>query len=251
MHSDDFLVRISNGSYADFPAYSAQGTPASQSSSELASSTLDLVAGDRARFERLSARRSPKISTARVRAFGACHESVWALDLLSERFTEGKHDWASLKAAAERFADEPRAFDQTLDRMSLKDLWALSELLHARELDRASEQALLKFISTRVLAGAEFDRKLNELLIERLLYADLIEPARILVSRLDDSTWRKQALAVELEHSRFGGTVEGTLLALNPSLYRYGLERIGVSGDGDSGFQQLQTEATGRSSLSS
>ena len=246
MHSDDFLVRISNGSYADFPAYSAQGTPASQSSSELASSTLDLVAGDRARFERLSARRSPKISTARVRAFGACHESVWALDLLSERFTEGKHDWASLKAAAERFADEPRAFDQTLDRMSLKDLWALSELLHARELDRASEQALLKFISTRVLAGAEFDRKLNELLIERLLYADLIEPARILVSRLDDSTWRKQALAVELEHSRFGGTVEGTLLALNPSLYRYGLERIGVSGDGDSGFQQLQTEATGR-----
>ncbi|UVI36666.1 glycosyltransferase family 2 protein [Brevibacterium spongiae] len=129
--------------------------------------------------------------------------------------------------------------------MSLKDLWALSELLHARELDRASEQALLKFISTRVLAGGEFDRKLNELLIERLLHADLIEPARILISRLDDSSWRKQALAVELEHPRFGGTLEGSLLTLNPSLYRYGLERISLSGDGGSGFQRLQAEATG------
>ncbi|PCC52648.1 hypothetical protein CIK59_16285 [Brevibacterium aurantiacum] len=245
MHSDDFLVRLSNGSYADFPAYSAQGTSASQPSSELASSTLDLVAGDRARFERLSARRSSKISTMRMRAFGACHESIWALDLLSERFTEGKHDWASLRAAASRFADEPRAFDQTLDRMSLKDVWALSELLHARELDSKSEQALLKFISTRVLAGADFDRKLNELLIERLLYADLIEPARILISRLDDSSWRKQALAVELEHPRFGGTLEGSLLTLNPSLYRYGLERIRLSGDGGSGFQRLQAEAAG------
>ncbi|SMX95086.1 Glycosyltransferase involved in cell wall bisynthesis [Brevibacterium linens] len=180
-----------------------------------------------------------------MRAFGACHESMWALDVLSERFTEGKHDWSSLRAAAARFAEEPRAFDQTLDRMSLKDLWALSELLHARELDRVSEQALLKFISTRVLAGADFDRKLNELLIERLLHVDLVEPARVLISRLDDSTWRKQALAAELEHPRFGGTLEGTLIALNPSLYRYGLERISLSGHGDSGFQQLQAEATG------
>ena len=179
-----------------------------------------------------------------MRAFGACHESVWALDLLSERFTGGKHDWASLRAAAARFAGEPRAFDQTLDRISLKDLWALSELLHAREVDRSSEQALLKFISTRVLAGVDFDRKLNELLIERLLHADLIEPARILTSRLDDSTWRKQALAAELEHPRFGGTLEGTLLTMNPSLYRYGLERISLSGDGGYGFQRLQAEAT-------
>ncbi|MGN6036558.1 glycosyltransferase family 2 protein [Brevibacterium casei] len=152
------------------------------------------------------------------------------------------HDWASLRAAAIRFADSPRDFDPALDRMKLKDLWSISEMLHARSMDAAAERALLRFIATRVLGGSEFDRTLSELLIERLLHADLVEPAREFVSRLDDNTWRKHVLGVELEHPRFGGSYEDLLLALNTAFHRFGLERISITGGNGTPLERLQAE---------
>lgn len=244
MHSNDFLVRIQNDTYSGGSEHNHEVVSATHASSAPATGApaLELVVGDRARHERLSLRRSAKLPTARVRNFGACHGSHWALDVLSERFTSGAHDWNSLRAVAVRFGGAPRVFDPTLDRIKLKDLWKITELLHVREMDSVAERALLTFISARVLDGSEFDTKLNELLIERLLHADLDEPARVLVSRLDNSTWRKHALAVELEHPRFGGSYEDMLLGLNPGFYRFGLEKISLDGTGETVFQQLRTE---------
>ncbi|RAF15530.1 hypothetical protein DN545_33075, partial [Burkholderia multivorans] len=127
--------------------------------------------------------------------------------------------------------------------MKLKDLWTISELLHVRSLDPEAEKAVLKFIAMRTLGGKEFDKTLNELLIERLLYSGLADPARALVSRLDGSTWRKHVLAVDLEHPRFGGSYASLLLALNSGFYRYGMERIEIKYDSGTPFQRLGAES--------
>lgn len=206
---------------------------------------LEFVGGDPMRWEQLSVLRSESLAGGRVRGFGARHAAPWALDLLAERFTKGLHDWPSLRAVALRFAVAPRAFDPTLDRIALRDLWSLSEVLHERAMDVEGERALLTFLAARVLEGGAFERTLHELLLERLIHAGLSEPARALASRLDDSTWRKHAIAADLEHPRFTGTFEGFLLALNPAFHRHGLERIALAEAGESPFLRLVTQTRG------
>ncbi|WP_447589975.1 glycosyltransferase family 2 protein [Microbacterium lacticum] len=246
-HSNDFLIRLQNGEYGDAAAdVAAPSSSASASfSPKFGEPGLDLVAGDPGLHEHLSVLRSTKLPTGRVRSFGARHGSVWALDLLAEQFTGGLHDWSSLRAIALRFAAAPRPFESTLDRMRLKDVWAIAEVLHERAIDSEGERALLTFVSARVLDGAEFDNTLRELLLERLINAGLAEPARVLVARLDGRTWRKHALAVDLEHPRFGGSYEGMLLALNSGYHRFGLERIRLDGGGETAFQRLTAESRG------
>lgn len=245
MHSNDFLVRLLNGAFASDPVVRVDGQLTDQAPARTRPDgvPLETVAGDPARFERLAVRRSTRLATSRVRSFGARRRSLWALDVIAERFTHGMHDWNSLRSVATRFSDSPREFDPTLDRMKLKDLWTISELLHVRSLDPEAEKAVLKFIAMRTLGGKEFDKTLNELLIERLLYSGLADPARALVSRLDGSTWRKHVLAVDLEHPRFGGSYASLLLALNSGFYRYGMERIEIKHDSGTPFQRLGAES--------
>ncbi|WP_392508047.1 glycosyltransferase family 2 protein [Naumannella halotolerans] len=242
-HSNDFLLRLRNGERIR-PEQDASVSSTAQPSPSAAASdpVFDLLGGDSAWHEHLAVLRSPALSTDRVRSFGARHGSVWALDLLAERYTRGAHDWGSLRAVAVRFADAPRAFEPTLDRLALKELWSISEVLHESGADPTAERALLSFISARVLDGAEFAVPLRELLLERLIDADLPTPARNLVGGLVGNSWRKHALTVELEHPRFGGSYDDLLLALNPSYHRYGLERLRFDGPGECAFHRLTTE---------
>ena len=245
VHSNDFLLRIKSGAGR---STSSQGIAERVTNSAVPSSEfgeLDLIANDPDRRERIAVRRSERISTSRVRNFGGCHRSEWALDLLATRFTKGAHDWRSLRHRAIRFAEEPHAYDRILDRIRLADLWALVELLHARDLDFTAEQALLTFVSLRVIEGKEFNKSLTELLIERLLHAGLNSPAGELVSNLDSSTWRKHILAVELEHPRFGGDYVDLLYSLNAGYYQFGLERLSLDGEGETALQRLSTEPAG------
>ncbi|TDT29963.1 glycosyltransferase family 2 protein [Naumannella halotolerans] len=246
-HSNDFLIRVRSGEFAG----TTHGSDSPQLHAETATSpgvgdaSLGLVAGDPTRHEHLSVLRSPVLPTPRVRAFAGRHGSTWALDLLAERYSRGSHDWGSLRTIALRFAAAPREFEPTLDRLKLKDLWTIAEVLHERGVDHDGERALLTFISTRVLEGADFDTPLMELLLERLIYAGISGPARAFVSQLDSNSWRKHALAVDLEHPRFGGTYDGMLLALNSKFHQLGLERIRLDGDGQSAFQRLDADPHG------
>lgn len=245
VHSNDFLLRIQRGAGRSTTIQSDASRVVNSAVGTSEFGELDLIANDPDRRERMAVRRSDRISTSRVRNFGGCYQSEWALDLLATRFTEGAHDWRSLRHRAIRFAEEPRAYDRVLDRIRLADLWALVELLHARDLDSTAERALLTFVSSRVIEGKEFKRSLTELLVERLLHAGLDSPAGELVSRLDGSTWRKHSLAVELEHPRFGGDYEDLLFSLNSGYYQFGLERLSLDGDGEHALQRLSTEPAG------
>lgn len=245
VHSNDFLLRIQRGTER---SGSLQGVTEGLRNNPVPSSEfgdLALIANDPDRRERMAVRRSERISTSRVRNFGGGHQSKWALDLLATRFTEGAHDWRSLRHRAIRYSEEPRGYDRVLDRIRLADLWAIVELLHARNLDSTAERALLTFLSSRVLEGRDFNRSLTELLVERLLHVGLDKPAEELVGRLDSSTWRKHILAADLEHPRFAGDYEDLLFALNSGFYRFGLERLNLEGEGENALQRLSAEPAG------
>lgn len=234
-HSNDYLIRLQRGEDAG---------PAAIGSDDAGLSSQGLLAADPVRTEQLAVRRSTRISAGRVRGFATRNRSIWAIDSLVERVTNGLHDWASLRGAAIRFAASPRDFDRTLDRVKLRALWQLSEALHEREIDVEGERALLGFIATRFDASADQGEIPVELLLERLIHAGLGAQANALLPNLTAETWRAHAIAVDLEHPRFGGSEDALLQALNAWFHKFGAERVNLDGEGETAFQRLGAEAS-------
>lgn len=235
-HSNEFLLRLQNG---EVPDAAPESTPGAALGVTGSAAPLSFIADDEALHESLAVARSEKFSAANIVNFGARNNSVWALDLLADRFTGGLHDWSSLRSVAVRFVTSPRDFDPTLDRMKLDDLWSIIELLHERSFDVDAERGLLRFTADRIISGATFDKGRFERLMELLLTADLDTSARALLPKLGRSNWRHQAIAAELEHPRFGGTLEAMLVGLNVGFHRFGIEKIALQGSGATPFQHL------------
>jgi glycosyltransferase involved in cell wall biosynthesis len=253
-NSDDLLVRVlrsevSAGELNDVPdTDSPPGSLNPHSNSPFAptfdSPSLVSISADRELYESLSVVRSEKIATTDLLGFAARNRSTWALDVLANRFTQGLHDWSSLSAIARRFWEMPRDSDPTLDRVALQDLWAVSEALHERGIDDATERGLLLFIATRIANGRKFEHKNLEPLIENLLLAGMGDSARTLLPKLTDDTWKRHAIKIDVENPRFGGSLDAILLTLNEAYYRFGLERVVLDESSGTPFQRLSAETS-------
>lgn len=248
-NSSDLLVRVHDGEkLAEWPTEECDGAKQSLNLDARSESPLNLafgdpslvaIEGDEARFESLSVVRSGKPSARHVLGFAARNRSIWAFDVLVSRFTRGAYDWASLRALAIKFGETPHAFEPVLDRIKLDNLWSLCEALHARGMDFEAERGLLQFIATRVVEGRELDSAALESLMENLLNCDLGDEARELFPRLNRDNWMRHALAVDLQHPRFGGSHDSLLVILNEAYRRFGLESVALDADGSTPFERL------------
>lgn len=201
--------------------------------------TLALVAGDPRRQEHLAALRDKTFPDRDIVVFGARTTSTWALDALAGRFTNYAHDWQSLREVILEFADSERTSDRILDAISLDNLYGIIDLLHEREIDNETERALLQLIADRVINSGGIHKQHLAPLAERLLAFDLDAPARAILARLADNSWERHAIAVELEHPRFGGSYEAALRLLNEPYRRVGLEPLELTASDEDAFCRL------------
>ncbi|WP_460810706.1 glycosyltransferase family 2 protein [Microlunatus endophyticus] len=253
-HSGDFLVRIARGERPDDdPTPGHYATPAvagrldvpttSSFATRSAAAFLTGLPADPDLYEHHALLRSPALTTAQLTSFGARNKSVWALDALAGRLTGDRHDWSSLRATVLLCDEAPEAFEPTLDPIALEDLYSLARVLHDGAFDLETERALLRFIALRMLRGGELETTDLETFLTRLLGAGLGAEAGALFPGLSTQTWRRYAIAAELRHPRFGGSLDATLARLNEAYYRLGLERLRLDGAAETPFERLAAAA--------
>ncbi|MGL3151653.1 glycosyltransferase family 2 protein [Microbacterium sp. A82] len=247
-HTENFLVRIARGESINPSAedegatWARRDTPAD---AEYGVATLALLSGDPKRQEHLAVLRDTTAPERDIAVFGARTKSSWALNVLAGRFTGHAHTWASLRAAIlDLEALSNNDMPPVVGGITLNQLSELSGVLYERDLDPEAFQALAEYISAQVVAGQNLHEQFMEPLAERLLQHGRAESVRALMPRLTKSTWVRHALAMELQHPRFGGSIDSMFRLLNEPYYRAGLEPIERNdAEGESLFQQLTASA--------
>lgn len=198
--------------------------------------------------ESLDLLRSDAVSSETLLNFAARHRSTWALDVVAGRLSRGLIDWPSIRMSALRYAKTHREFDPVLDRLPLGSLWEFCRTLHVRGFDTEVEHGLLAFIAARVRGGKDVGSKNREDFLEALIAAGDTSAPETSFPLLDGGSWRQHALAVELEHPRFGGDFEIMLARLNQRLRRLGLDSISLDGAGETPFERLTATPLGAGS---
>lgn len=237
-HTDDLLVRISRGEEVGVERKTSP-VPAADDALPAAKigfgkRTLALVADDPGLYERYSVRRSKAFNDNQLVAFGARTRSQWALDVLVDRKTDGRHSWDSFRAAVLDQTDSTLESNYVLRRMPLDSLWRIVEVLHERNVDFETELALLTYMAQRLANGSPIDERALEPLIERLLQAKLGDEARRLIPKLTKPDWMRHAFMTEVNHPRYGGSFDTMLRIWNEVYHRVALEPV-VLRDDDEG----------------
>lgn len=251
--SNDLLVRLRRGGATPDPVESEEDvrlgserlSHAENLNPSFSAPSLVAVADDPDVYESLSLLKADAIPEEILLNFAARHKSTWALDIIAERASGGMFDWPSIRMSAIRFAKSAREFDPVLDRVPIDALWHMCQALHERGFDLEAEKALLSFIATRFRAGRDVGSKNREDFMEALIAAGDPSAAETCFPRLSGANWRQHALAVELEHPRFGGDFEMFLTRLNQGLRRFGLEPLALDGGGQAPFERLVAQASG------
>lgn len=221
--TDDFLVRLFRH---DIGIYSAAARPG--------------MVDDRRR----ALMRSPHFDETDLLSFAARFGSVWALEEITARVSDGAWDWASLRAEIVAHGSHPRVLEPTLDRLSLLGLWQITQAASFATEDDAAVKAGTAFIAHRVVAGGDLSTDERESLAAALLRTDQHRLALRLMRALSADSWARRALEAELEHPRFGGSIEAGLNIIGQAYRRENLEPVTVGAGRATPWAGLQSEAT-------
>ncbi|MGA6128339.1 MULTISPECIES: glycosyltransferase family 2 protein [unclassified Microbacterium] len=252
---NDVLVKFVSGEVPDYmgdlqtsePLEHAHWQPP-RTNTSFSRPTLNYLHPNSSTRERVSVLRmsSAVLPMQNLLTFGSRNKSIWALDAVSQRLTRGLLDWDGLRAELLHASEAKRDYEPLLDHITPDELWQLRQVLTSHHLDAEAERVLLILIADRVLAGESMDRGSLPALAVHLLGAGLDSRVRHLLRIWTADNYLRHAIGTELEHPRFGGSLDLLLARFNQIYRRFGLETVFLDDAGTTPFTRLRAEPAER-----